>query len=156
MWDRSSHPKLKLRKVKGVVPASLASRVIRRVRHGVSVLTSKARPPKTPGLYARWVFPKIGGVLPPKSSILIGYFHDKPSILGCFPSIFGTHVSKGSNLWLCNQRFDKLPLPKPTLSVICVLMSYFDSGFWRLFFVAGTLVDGSITVAKQSSNRSFS
>lgn len=34
------------RKVKGVVPASLASRVIRRVRHGVSVLTQQARRPR--------------------------------------------------------------------------------------------------------------
>lgn len=37
-----SHPPSP-RKVKGVVPASLASRVIRRVHHGVSVLANKAR-----------------------------------------------------------------------------------------------------------------
>ena len=40
----SRSPGVELRKVKGVVPASLASRVIRRVRHGVSVLTQQARP----------------------------------------------------------------------------------------------------------------
>ena len=35
-----------------------------------------------------WVFPKIVG-FPPKSSILIGVFHYKPSILGC--SYFWKH-----------------------------------------------------------------
>ena len=39
------------------------------------------------------MFPKIIGVITPKSSILIGIFHYKPSILGGFPPYiwFNTH-----------------------------------------------------------------
>ena len=32
-------------------------------------------------IFTKWMFPKIGGV-PPKSSILIGFSHSEPSILG--------------------------------------------------------------------------
>ena len=38
-----------------------------------------------------WMFPKIVG-FPPKSSILIGVFHYKPSILGCFPIFGNIHI----------------------------------------------------------------
>ena len=90
-------------------------------------LQTRHGPGEPPGYMQDGCFQKQG-FFTPQIIHFNRVFHYKPSIWGGFPPIFGTHVSKGSNLWLYNQKFDKSTLPKPTLSVIGVLMSYFDSG----------------------------
>ena len=56
---------------------------------------------RTPVFTTIWMFPKIVGV-PPKSSILIGAFYYKPSILGETPLFLDLHPYNGARL-ICQR-----------------------------------------------------